>query len=295
MLSDAKAVRIRCRQIAEADIGAVIDLLTRGFPERGRDYWVRGFERLERRPLPPDYPPYGYLLENDGAPVGVVLLLFASFAIGGKVTTRCNLSSWYVEPAFRSHASLLTSFALRHKEITYVNISPARHTWSIVEAQGFKHYSGGQFLALAALGAAGPGVKLHLVEGGASDRPQLAIPEASLLSTHAGYGCLSVICETPDGSFPFVFLPLRARKGPLRLPSALLVYCRDMMDFTRFAGPLGRFLLKRGILFVTLDANGPIEGLIGVYRESRGRKYYRGPEAPRLGDLAFTELVLFGP
>jgi hypothetical protein len=294
MLPDAKAVRIRCRQIAKSDLPAVIELLARGFPERSRNYWARGFERLEARPLAPDYPPYGFLLENDGTVVGVVLLLFASLDIGGKVTTRCNLSSWYVEPAYRSHAALLTSFALRHKELTYLNISPARHTWSIVEAQGFKHYASGQFLALAALGPSVAGVKLRVVEPAGADA-YAALPEASLLAAHADYGCVSLVCEAPDGSFPFVFLPLKARKGPLRIPSALLVYCRDVKDFTRFAGPLGRFLLKRGMPFVALDANGPVEGLIGVYRASRGRKYYRGPEAPRLGDLAYTELVLFGP
>jgi hypothetical protein len=78
------------------------------------------------------------------------------------------------------------------------------------------------------------------------------------------------------------------------LPIAQLVYCHDIADFVRFSGPLGRLLARRGMPFVVLDANEPVEGLVGVMRRRR-RKYFRGDAPPRLGDLAYTELVLFGP
>jgi hypothetical protein len=45
---------------------------------------------------------------------------------------------------------------------------------------------------------------------------------------------------------------------------------------------------------VIADANGPIAGLAGIYSEARGRKYFRGLRQPRLGDLADTELAIFG-
>jgi hypothetical protein len=295
VIAKAEQVRIRCRQIARSDIGAIVDLLAKGFPERGPQYWARGLERLGARRLPPGYPTYGYLLENAGVPVGVVLLLFAAVEADGKTMTRCNISSWYVEPAFRSHASQLIAMALKHKEVTYINVSPARHTWSTVEAQGFRSYSGGQFLAVAALSPSVAGAKLSEIEAGASPQAYASIPEAELLVAHAGYGCLSLLCTAQGRTYPFVFLPFTPRRGLLRLPCAQLVYCRDIGDFVRFSGILGRFLLRRGALFVALDANGPIKGLIGAYRESWGRKYFKGPQAPRLGDLAFTELVLFGP
>ena len=291
---EAKGARIRCRQIARSDIGAIVDLLSRGFPERGRQYWEQGLERQSARPPLENYPSYGYLLENDGVPVGVVLLLFAVVESGGKTLTRCNLSSWYVEPAFRSHASLLISIALKQKGVTYINISPAKHTWSTVEAQGFTRYSSGQFIAAAALGPSVRGARLQRIAPGA--RPEaLPAAEAELLAAHAQYGCVSLICTQGDERLPFVFLPFRPKRGRLRVPCAQLVYCRDVKDFVRFAGPLGRYLVKRGALFVTVDSNGPISGLTGTFRESWGPKYYRGPDIPRFGDLAFTELVVFGP
>src|SRR3954454_8361893 len=90
---------IRSRQIVPGDANAVVDLLTRGFPIRGRDYWSRAFARLEAHATPPGLPKYGYLLEGDGVPVGVILLIFSSVPVGAATTVRCNVSSWYVEPA----------------------------------------------------------------------------------------------------------------------------------------------------------------------------------------------------
>lgn len=44
-----------------------------------------------------------------------------------------------------------------------------------------------------------------------------------------------------------------------------------------------------------VDANGPVAGLRGMYLASRGCKYFKGPNPPRLADLTETELVLYGP
>jgi hypothetical protein len=122
-----------------------------------------------------------------------------------------------------------------------------------------------------------------------------AMPEIELLTAHAGYDCLSLVCRASDGDHPFIFNPFRIRKGRIPLPGMRLVYCRNMAEFVRFAGPLGRFLLKGGKPFVVVDSTGPIAGLKGYYKEDRGRKYFKGANAPRLGDLAYTEFILFGP
>ena len=80
--------------------------------------------------------------------------------------------------------------------------------------------------------------------------------EIDLLLTHAKYGCMSLTCSSADGRHPFVFLPLR-KAGVV--PYAYLAYCRDLEEFVRFAGPLGRFLARRGFPLVVLDSNGPIQ------------------------------------
>ena len=73
-----------------------------------------------------------------------------------------------------------------------------------------------------------------------------------------------------------------------------LAYCRDVKDFVTCAGAIGRLLLRRRRPVVIIDSNARISGLAGFYTEARGRKYFRGPNPPRLADLTETELVLYG-
>jgi hypothetical protein len=126
---------IRCREIGIADLDAIADLLTRGFARRSRDHWIDGLRRSSLREVPEGFPRFGYMLDHEGTPVGVLLLIYTARDDGGGTSIRCNLSSWYVEPAYRTYAPMLTNVAQRHKHVTYVNISPAHWTWRIIEAQ----------------------------------------------------------------------------------------------------------------------------------------------------------------
>ena len=142
------APSLRCRQIAESDIPAVAALLARGFHHRNQQFWLRALAQLTRREPPPGLPKYGYLLESGGVAVGALLLICSMVRTDGTAIPRCNLSSWYVEPTFRTYAALLVSQALRHKNVTYLNVSPAPHTLPIIEAQGFARYCDGVFIAV---------------------------------------------------------------------------------------------------------------------------------------------------
>ena len=279
--------QVRSRQINEHDIDGVIDLLTRGFRVRGSDYWRHALAKLRSHPTPAGLPKYGYLLESDGVPVGVILLIFSAVPSRDAVTTRCNVSSWYVETEFRSHAPLLISQAIKHKNVTYVNISPAMHTWPIVEAQGFARYSDGQFVAVPALSRSDGKV----IGIGTTPDAHFEPSELDLLSIHEDYGCRGLWCVTSDRAHPFVFMP-RLVKGVV--PCAQLIYCRDIQDFVRCAGPIGRYLALRGRPFVIVDSNGPIPGLVGTYFDGKSPKYFKGPQRPSFGDLAYTEAVMFG-
>jgi hypothetical protein len=283
------ASRIRCRQIADSDLDRLAGLLRRGFGARRTDaFWRHVLASLKARAVPAGMPRYGYLLENEGRLVGAILLIFAATPGGGPV--RANVSSWYVEPAFRSYASLLVAQALKLKQVTYLNISAVPHTWPILEAQGYRRYSSGVFVALPALQRTDAGDVRLLAADETPDAPHEPF-ERELLAEHAGYGCISVWCATRERAHPLVFRP-RIVKGVI--PCAQLTYCRDVADLARFAGPVGRLLARRGRPFVVVDANGPIDGLLGRYLADTMPKFFRGPDRPRLGDLAYTETAMFG-
>jgi hypothetical protein len=282
------APKIRCRQIADGDLDALADLLKRGFgARRTHAFWRHVLAGLKARAVPAGMPRYGYLLENAGVPVGAILLIFA--ATPGGEAPRANVSSWYVEPAFRSYAPLLVAQALKLKPVTYLNVSAVPHTWPILEAQGYQRYSNGVFVALPAVQRSRSDVRL-LAADHEPDAPHEPF-ERDLLVEHAGYGCISLWGVTRERAYPFVFRPRIVKSV---VPCAQLIYCRDVADVVRFAGPIGRFLARRGRPFVVIDANGPIEGLVGRYFDGTMPKFFRGPARPRLGDLAYTETALFG-
>jgi hypothetical protein len=290
------AQKLRCREISETDIGAVADLLTRGFVGRSRDYWMQGLRRQATREVPQGYPRFGYLLDHGGTVVGVLLLLYMSRTDGKEASIYCNLSSWYVDPAFRNYAPLLTRIAQKNKEVTYINISPATWTWPIIETQGFNAYCSGLFASFPALTRVKPGMTVETVSPDAQTIEGLSQTDVELLTRHARYGCLSLVCRTPsDGVFPFILLPLRIRRGWIAPPAMQLIYCRDVAEYVQCAGTIGRALIRQGKISVLLDANASVPGLIGIFFRARGRKYFKGPRAPRLADLTDTELVLYGP
>ena len=290
------AQKLRCREIADTDIDAAAELLTRGFVGRSREYWLQGLRRQAARAVPSGYPRFGYMLDHDGRAVGVLLLLYSSRIDGSETTIHCNLSSWYVDPAFRNYAPLLTRIAQKNKEVTYLNISPATWTWPIIETQGFNSYCSGLFFSIPALSRVRSGTTLETLSPDAKAIEGLPDIEVELLTRHARYGCLSLVCRTATGaSFPFILLPMRIRRGWIAPPAMQLVYCRDIAEFVDCAGTIGRTLIRHGKISVILDSNGPVPGLVGVYSSARGRKYFKGPHRPRLADLTDTELVLYGP
>jgi hypothetical protein len=160
----------------------------------------------------------------------------------------------------------------------------------MLEAQGFTRYCEGRFLAVPALSLQSEHSQVKVVMPNGCPEAGLEPYETELLSAHAILGCLSVTCTADDGGHPFVFLPLA--KAAV-VPYAYLAYCRHLRDFVRFAGPLGRLLAQRGLMFVVVDSNGPMKGLIGRYYKGYP-KYFRGPNKPRLGDLSYSERVFFG-
>ena len=161
---------------------------------------------------------------------------------------------------FRNYAALLASMAQRRKDVTYFNVTPDVSTWPTIEAQGFMPYCRGLYFSVPALSRTGRGMKVEIVTLDTQFINGLPDTDLAILKRHAEYGCLSLVCHTPEGPLPFIFLPLPKRRGFIPMPAMQLGYCRSVSDYVCHAGTLGRFFLRR----------------------------------PRLGDLTDTELVIYG-
>ncbi len=288
-----RSPRIRCRLIVEADIPALTDLLAQGFPDRSKSYWRHALDNLARRDAPQAYPRFGYMLELGDRPVGVILLIFMIQEGAHAPQARCNISSWYVDPLYQAYGALLIAAAVRLKEVTYLNVSPATHTRPVIEAQGFRRYCNGQMLCAPILSKRRRNASVLRFGAMEEHAPSLAKEERDILLAHENYDCLSFVVRENGREHPFVFLPRRVLRGAV--PVLQLVYCRDIEEFVKFAGVLGDALARQGHFTVLVDANERPPGLIGVYRSNCGPKYFKGPVRPRIGDLAFCESILFGP
>ena len=137
-------------------------------------------------------------------------------------------------------------------------------------------------------------MRVEVVQKNAQAVDGLAEPDVALLARHAAYGCLSLVCRAADGStFPFVLQPMRIRR--IAVPVMQMIYCPDVAYYIACASAIGRFLLRHGRMAVALDANGRIKELVGLDMDLHGRKYFKGPQRPRLADLSDTELAIYGP
>src|SRR3984893_4726121 len=212
---NAPQPKIRCREIRESDIDAVADLLTRGFAGRARDYWIQGLRRQAAREVPSGYSRFGYMLDHDGTPVGVLLLIYSFRDAGGEAAIHCNLSSWYVEPAYRNYAPMLTKIAQRHKHVTYLNISPATWTWPIIETQGFSSYCKGLFFSIPALSRAAAGTSVEIVSPDAKRIEGLSAAELERLTVHPATDADPPRLDRPSGGATDL-LPRRRRICRLR-------------------------------------------------------------------------------
>ena len=285
------ATKVRCRAISEDDLEQVAALLAKGFSGRSKSYWIQGLERLRHRRMPDGLQRFGYALEVEGQIAGTLLLVASTRVIEGKPESFANVAAWYVEPAYRGSAQLLVSVGLRNRDITYLNVTPAPHTWPIVESQGYTQYCAGLFFALAPLAAPARNTVIERLEAEGVE----TLPEYPMLREHANYGCTALVCRDDEGHHPFLFRPFRIRSGRIWTPAVLAIYARSQTELVRFAGNIGRHFMARGMPVIAVDADRPIAGLPGYFTARRGRKYFKGPNPPRLCDLTGTELAIFGP
>jgi hypothetical protein len=103
-------------------------------------------------------------------------------------------------------------------------------------------------------------------------------------------GWVSVTVEKEGIVSPFVFKPRLLDKPPV--PVMDMMFTRSPDDFRRCVPALARYFLRRGSMGFLVD--GDIAGLLSHYVEGKEPRYFKGPHRPVLGDLAYTEKVIFG-
>jgi hypothetical protein len=279
---------VQIREIEDSDLEAVLDLLIEGFPRRDRAYWRLGLDHLRRRPRIGKLPRYGYLIDADG-PQGLILLITSK---GPELDTRCNLSSWYVRRPYRTFATLLFKHALRGKKGTFLNLSPSSAILPTIQGFGFKPYTTGQIL-LNPFCALRTGKRTARIRDFSQEYAvMLSDFERELAATHIGYGCSALISKCDDQTRLLLY---RVRYLKDIVPCAQILYGSSGF-LCELSQALSAALLLRGLPLVIFDAaDGDFPHPFGHFFPNRGVRYCMGAPPPVPGDLAETELAIFGP
>ena len=129
--------------------------------------------------------------------------------------------------------------------------------------------------------------------GRLSGKPQAITDlEWRILQDHQQFGCTSWVGFAGDDAFPFVFRRRRAKWLPLN--GAQLIYCRDISAVSQFAWGLGVALASRLMVWMLVSENTGLKGVPGFYVANRSPMYSKGEVAMRTGDLAYSEMAIFG-
>ncbi len=171
----------------------------------------------------------------------------------------------------------------------YTDLTAAPQIYRLNEALGFSVWSTGMILASAAPFALMPGRAGTRLLPFSDGSDLISAEDAALLAWHEGEGLLPAIMVEDGVAHPLLFRIIR-RKG---VSFAQLVFAPSRKAAIRNLPTLMRFLVRRGILFATIDADKELCPGAAFFRPGRQR-FVRGPVDRDRLDYAFSELVLFG-
>jgi hypothetical protein len=247
---------VTLQPITEELIPDAVALLSRGFP-RPPAFWETSLRRLAEYHRKTGGRQIGQLMRVDGRPVGVILTIASRRCTGSQQRDVVNLSSWYIEEPHRWLAARMLSRVVADDAVTYTDLSPSLETMKLNEQLGFQTATRGVvlfFLPWTAVTwrAQGEVVPYERVPKGA-----LADDDDVLLRHHRDFGCVAAALRCGDTWHPLLFHPVR-RKG---LPVARSVLAPSRRLIVDYVGAISRFLLRRGMLFLSLHGGTAIGGI----------------------------------
>ncbi len=230
--------------------------------------------------------PFGYLLEDEGQPVGFLGTLFSRREIGGREEKFCNLTTWIVAPDHRSEGLSLLSRVLNRAATTFTNFTGVKVA-PILRRFGFQTLDE-RARVLLPLPLAGSGeISLD------PDRiaPHLDDHDRRILEDHRPFAFPHVLLRRGD-EYTYLLVKTVRRK---RLPLAEVHYLSHPAVFARLApGLLGRLCLRLGVFGLLVGEHylaGQTTRLPGATIPQRIPRLFRSVSVPRQAmDTLYSEL-----
>ncbi len=270
--------------ISEQNLGTALDLLAAGFRARPRSYWEHAADRISAFGGNAALNlPIGLLMRDGDRATGVAFTIASQRPHGEQSLSYVNFAAWYVEEDQRWRAPLMLRALTRLKCDVITDLTPSKAVQSLLPLFGFKAITTGYALNVTAFHG-GDGVVEALDAG-----PGVDFPLKEVLLAHGAFGAIPAVLRASDGATtPLLFKPGRFRG----LKIAHVVYCGSNARLHAGLGAVARFLRRRGITLVKLDAavgRTPPPGWVRMGRELR---FARGQVPEDVTDYIGTELSL---
>lgn len=270
--------------IDERCLDQALSLLVEGFPERSPAFWKQALDALGDYAGKSDAGPIGYLMQVDDEAVGVILTIASWRRDDRRIV---NLSSWYVRAEHRWQAARMLMQVTADKSAIYTDISPSPETARLNKALGFSTVSDCVVLLplpLTALRGRSEGEVLR-----PADMPAgvLTPADEAMLALHHAAGCICAVHRTGERYTPLIFSPSR-RYGRMVVR---LIYAEDGKVMVESGATIARFLLRSGILALTMPATEGDHPPTARMRSIPAPVQVKGEWAQGRIDKAYSELV----
>lgn len=209
-----------------------------------RDWEPRLPEETWRRVFPPPWTTHqeylGYVLLQNGQPVGMIGTLFGSREIDGVTRRFCNLHSWIVQPEYRGLSLLLLKPVLALTDHTLTDFTPTPRVAEISKRLGMQTLDDAAFI-LPPLPTAGGRTRANIEE--LTEDAQLAeVPDAvaKVYRDHSATPCRHMLVRSGDELCYLAFSIVERH----RLPYCLLHEVSNPQLFRREHAAIRRQLLR---------------------------------------------------
>jgi hypothetical protein len=276
------------RPISFEALHTTLPILSRGFPAMRRGGWNAAIEKLRAFGASDPQARAGYLLEDKGQDVGVILTIPSQRAGDSDEPRQIeNLSSWYVDPDHRWRAPRMLQTVTASSTTLFTDLTATPAVRSMIGRFGFRGWTDGTLifaLPLFAMKAAGRSQVVPL-----RDLPPdaFAEPVRRMLDRHAALDC--VVGALWDGAaiHPLIF----SRKTYRGIRAARLIFADDRATMFANLPAISRFLLREKFMLLAVNANRGERVAGSIFTQRTSPAFYKGPTAPAPCDLAFSEFV----
>jgi hypothetical protein len=276
------------REISFEALETTLPILSRGFPGMRRGGWAAAIERLRRFGAPEPARCAGYMLEEKGRDVGVILTIPSSRPGDPPGEDRIvNLSSWYVDPDYRWRAPHMLKAVTASETTLYTDLTATPPVRTMIERFGFRGWTEGTLVFAIPQFAIGPVRGAHVVPLLDLPPDAFAGPMRAMLEQHAALDC--IVGGLWDGTelHPVIF----SRKNYHGIPVARLIFADDRATIFAHLAAISRFLLREKMLLLAINGNRSERVAGSIFTRRSAPAFYKGARQPGSCDLAFSEYV----